>query len=178
MESNSQPISEVIRGFVSGTLREDIIRPQNQEQSITIFSLDGDDKIDLRKLGSIFDPNYISGGKGSDTIICGAGVDQLVYNGTSESNLASADIVVDFGSEDQINLSDILAESVGKPKFIGSKSYKVFTANEIERGKLCPQIRATEQLVGIDENGDGISEFRLFFDKPLHFDIDQANFIL
>lgn len=176
--SNSQPISEVIHGFVGGTLRDDIIRPKNQEQSITIFSLDGDDKIDLRKLGSISDPNYISGGKGTDTIICSAGVEQLIYNGTAESNLANADIVVDFGSEDQINLSDILIESVGKPKFIGSESYTVFTANEIKRGKLRPQIRVTEQLVGIDENGDGISEFRLFFDKPLDFEIDQSNFIL
>ena len=178
VESNSQPISDVIRGFVSGTLRDDIIRPQSQDKSITIFSLDGDDKIDLRKLGSNSDSNYISGGKGSDTVICSSGVDQLVYNGTSESNLASADIVVDFGIEDQINLSDILIESFGKPKFIGADSYKIFTANEIERGKLRPQIRVTEQLVGIDENGDGISEFRLFFDKPLDFEIDQSNLIL
>ena len=176
--SNTQPISEIIHGFVSGTLRDDIIRPQNQEQSITIFSLDGDDKIDLRKFGSSSDSNYISGGVGSDTIICSDGVDQLVYNGTAESNLASADIVVDFGSEDQINLSNILADSVGKPEFIAAESYKIFTANEIDRGKLRPQIRASKQLVGIDENGDGISEFRLFFDKPLDFDIDQSNFIL
>ena len=172
--SNRQPIRAVTNAFLNGTLRDDVIKPQDREKPITIFSLDGDDKVDLRTIRSAAAPSYISGGKGSDEIICSKGVDRLIYNGTEESNLANADIIMNFGVEDQIDLSAILKGAPRKPKFIGTDHYKIFTQNE--PGSL--QIRATERLVGIDENGDGISEFRLFFDKPLDFAIDQSNFIL
>jgi Ca2+-binding RTX toxin-like protein len=173
-ESNPQPIRSVTNGFLNGTLRDDVIKPQGREKPITIFSLDGDDKIDLRTIGSAAGPSYISGGKGSDEIICSKGVDRLIYTGTEESTLDDADIIVNFGVEDQIDLSAILKGDSRRPKFIGTDHYKIFTENE----PGSPQIRATERLVGIDNNGDGISELRLFFEKPLDFSIDRSNFIL
>lgn len=101
--------------------------------------------------------NVLNGGLGADVLIGGGGVDTFLFARVAESPSGGADLIVDLGDDDFIDLSRIDADVT----FGGRQSFSLVAGFTNQAGQLTLTYDAGtgETLLAGDTNGDGIADF-------------------
>ncbi len=122
-----------------------------------LFGGDGDD--------------FLFGGLGKDTLTGGAGRDVFVFEDVSESTLLLRDTILDFSSEDVLDLSGIDANTAEA----ADQAFTIVTAFTGLAGQLVVKVAGGNTTVSGDVDGDGVADFSLLISGVV---TDTSGFLL